>query len=906
MANGARHPRYLRVLLLMAGLLAFAVTAVAQTDSSSANKKEEKKAESKGADEGEGEGQGEMWGDYAVHQSIEFGVHIVDAEGSAQTYFNLVNQSTGPLLLGTELSMQSTTHQSLLFDNLYLSSFGFGGDPENMARLRVQKNKWYNFVGLYRRDKNYFDYNLFGNPLNLNAGSTTCGGPVGGPPTCVNAFTPSALDWYSNSPHRQFTTRNMGDFSLTLLPERAVSFRLGFARNNTHGTIDTTLEAPIRSLLTEDSGWRSDRYQFGVDVKVIPRTTLSGDVFLEHDKNDWNYRDNNLLYLLGNVTGPLIDPGIFVPPLAGSVPTCAGANTVSINASGFFIINAGCNGILLNTGPGGPYFKRGNLRTSIPTGQLSLQSSYFRNLEITASGTYSSATSEFLNFKEFIHGSNADLNSGTPKADRISTNADLGVTYHISKSWSVSDRFRWVNWRESGGFTNTLFRCVIPAGALASPPGFPGGTVTLTPVRNPCVSDILTLTGLTTSGNAASGTYEQISTNRTLLGEQSYFNTVKVEWRPNRHLNGYVGYRFGRRTLRLGDGISGILFTQTDTFTNNGSGAPPAVPTTTSATGTIESDRINLHTALAGVVVRPTDAWRISGEVELLGADNYFTNISPRNQQRLRVYTTYQAKRWLTLNGGVHFVETRNSFGPAQTLEGTSTPLFPTGGVITAYGHRDHWRYYSAGIGLNPNSKILFDLGWTYLNQDLKADTCMPIPNNAFNGLTPPTVCANGATARALRLDYRETTHSGYTMISFKPVKRVTLNLGYELTADNGRTDWLRLDTGELLQVVGDVFGNSPALTGNALSPCPGASVPAGCVYPGPFADQPLGPQAINWHKLNAGVVVEVVKRVQFKGQWSYYDYNSKDEVPALVLLQVTAPRDAHANVGTLSLRYSF
>ncbi|MDP9263255.1 MAG: hypothetical protein M3O85_02920, partial [Acidobacteriota bacterium] len=252
MANGARHPRSLRALLLLAGLLAFAVMAVAQTDSSSATKKEEKKVESKGADEGEG--QGEMWGDYVVHQSIEFGAHIVDAEGSAQTYFNLVNQSTGPRLLATELSMQSTTHQSLLFDHLYLSSFGFGGDPESMARLRVQKNKWFNFVGLYRRDKNYFDYNLFGNPLNLNAGSTTCGGPVGGPPTCVNAFTPTALDWYSNSPHRQFTTRNMGDFSLTLLPESAVSFRLGFVRNNTHGTIDTTLEAPIRSLLTEDSG----------------------------------------------------------------------------------------------------------------------------------------------------------------------------------------------------------------------------------------------------------------------------------------------------------------------------------------------------------------------------------------------------------------------------------------------------------------------------------------------------------------------------------------------------------------------------------------------------------------------------------------------------------------------------
>jgi hypothetical protein len=142
--------------------------------------------------------------------------------------------------------------------------------------------------------------------------------------------------------------------------------------------------------------------------------------------------------------------------------------------------------------------------------------------------------------------------------------------------------------------------------------------------------------------------------------------------------------------------------------------------------------------------------------------------------------------------------------------------------------------------------------------------------------------------------------------MSYQPFKRVTFLLGYEITADNGRTDWLRLDTGQLLEVVGDVFGNSPALTGNAISPCPGASVAAGCVFPGPFADQPIGPQALNWHKLNAGVTVDVAKRIQFRGLWSYYDYNAKDEVPALALLQVTAPRGAHANVGTLSLKYSF
>jgi hypothetical protein len=625
MANAGRQNRYLRVLLLLAGLLAFSVMVAAQTDSSSSTENKEKKAEAKDAEKSEDEGR--IWGDYKVHQSFEFGGRIADSQGSLQMYNTFVNQHSGPRLLGMELSMESMTHQSLLFDKLYISSFGFGGDPEGMARLRVQKNKWYNFVGLYRRDKNYFDYNLFANPLNLNGGSTTCGGPVGGPPTCVNAFTPSALSWFTNSPHLQFTTRQMGDFSLTLLPESSVTFRLGYARNNTHGRIDTTLEAPLQSLLTEDSQWRSDRYQLGVDLRLIPRTTISGDFYLEHDKNDWDYLDNNLLYLLGNATGPQVDTGLMLPPLSGAVPTCAGANTVSINASGFFIINTGCNGILLNTGAGGPYFKRGNLRTSIPTGQLSFQSNYFRKVELTASASYSSASSDFLNFREFIHGGIvrgtttgiSDLNSGSPFSQRISGNADAGVTVFISKHWTVSDKFRWVNWRQTGGFTNTLFRCSLSAGALATTTGFPGGTVTLRPFLNPCLSDIQTLTGLTTAGNApGTTTYEQISTANTLLGERSYYNTVKLNWQPTRHFSGFVGYRFGRRDLRLGDlgfsgspNFSGTIFSLVSTFPNNGTGVPPTVPTTTTIfTGAVEDERINYHTVLAGVVVRPITEWR--------------------------------------------------------------------------------------------------------------------------------------------------------------------------------------------------------------------------------------------------------------------------------------------------------
>ena len=900
---------------------------------------------------------GRDWGGYTVRQSVELGGRIVGAEGNQQMYSTFVNLGSGARILGYDLSMQSNSHAGVLFDNLYVSSFGFGGDPESMARLRIQKSKWYNFVGLYRRDKNFFDYNLFANPLNLNAGITTCVNPATPAVPCTNAFIPSAQSWYSNSPHLQATTRNMGDFMLTLLPESAISFRLGYARNATYGRVDTTLEAPLRTLLTEDSQWRSDRYQFGVDLKVLPRTTISADVFFEHDKNDIGFLDNNVLYTLGNSSGqqilfngqPLpLDTGLLLPPLGGTLPACAGAGVQTIFTGNLFLLNSGCNGVLLNTGQGGAYFKRGNVRTDIPTGQLSLQSNYFRKLDITASGTYSSASSDFLNFDEFAHlntlqpgaptapATVSTTNSslfrvrGSPSTARVSANADLGVTYHISKSLSVSDKFRWLNWREPGAFTQTQFGCFLPTGAAVATAV--GTTGTFTSLLSPCSSEILSLISPITANPATvvlngRGNYQQITATSTLVGERSYFNTVKLNWQQSRWFSAYLGYRYGRRELRDGNAdVTGILSLVTSNFVNDGTGNPPTTPRCNAATagcntltgvitvlGTVDSEEIHQHTALFGVVLRPTQGWRINGDLELLSANNSFTMIGPRHQQRVRVYSKIKVNPWMSVNGGVHFVETRNAFGPSETVEGTSTLLFPATFAPGLYGHKDHWRYYTLGLSFNPNSKLSFDLGWTLLDQDIKSATCMPISATAgvFSGVSPaptspPAPCNNATTARALLLDYYEKTNSGYTNISYHPVKRVTLNLGYEVTGDNGHTNWLRSDNGLPVQVVGDVFGNSPPLAGNAIAPCPGAAVATGCVFPGPFPDQPIGPQAINWHKASAGIAFEVVKGVQFKGLWNYYDYNSKDHSAALQLLTVTTRRDFHANVGTISLKYTF
>ena len=809
---------------------------------------------------------GRVWGDYTVHQSFEFGGRAGDVNGNQQLYDTLVNLQGGPRLLGEELSMRSNSHMGVLFDNLYLSSFGFGGDPNDVARLRLEKNKWYNFVGLYRRDENYFDFNLFANPINLNQG-------IGAALNTLNpsAFVPTTMPWYTNSPHLQDITRQMGDFNLTLLPQSAIRFRLGYARNNNTGRLDTTIEAPIRSIMTEYDQSRSDRYQFGVDIRPMERTTISFDQFYEHDKVDPNFGDGNLSFT-DSVTGAKVDVGIPFPPSSCTIVSGApGTPGVTFPGNNVLVINPKCKIGLFS------FSRSGRVRTGIPTSQLSLQSNYFRKLDVTASGTYSSGHSDFLNYQEFDNGrSGVSLANATTHTDRVSGNSDLGLTYHFTPTWSVSDKFRWLDWRNPGNSNQTGFTCS----------GAAGPTLTLATA------------GCTTPSSP--NLYD------TVLAEKTFANTAKVNWAPSRRLSAYLGYRYGRREL------TGALQGSSPTLNSYYLVQNGKVPLDAEGNpANLNITRINENTALGGVVLRPTNAWRVNADVELLSADNAFTNIGPRHQQRLRANTAYKVNRWASVNGGVHFIETRNDF--AESVNASFNPanpnLFPTTGANTvppAYGHKDHWRYYTFGASLHPDQRVGFDFGWTYLDQQINSDTCVPSTGPTVQA-TPATCTGYQSGGLPLVLNYQERTNTGFASLTVRPTHQVALSVGYDITSTAGHNNWLLpggSDGSGLLLMTSDIYGNSPPLAGNPITPCPAAStaVTGGCAFAGPFPDAPFS-QALNWHKPTAGLAIDVAKGLTLKGNYSYYDYNEK-ETQGLPI--VTLPRNLHANIETISLRYAF
>ena len=159
-------------------------------------------------------------GNYTVKQSVEVGWRWTDREGSASLFNTLVDLHPGPRVLEHSLDLQSRNHQGLLFDMLHLSGFGYGGDPNSLTRLRVQKNRWYNLNASFRRSRNFWDYDLLANPLN---------------PAASRPAAPVA-----NSPHRFDRVRRMGDLNLLLAPQSPVRLRFAYSRNVAEGPAFTS------------------------------------------------------------------------------------------------------------------------------------------------------------------------------------------------------------------------------------------------------------------------------------------------------------------------------------------------------------------------------------------------------------------------------------------------------------------------------------------------------------------------------------------------------------------------------------------------------------------------------------------------------------------------------------------
>jgi hypothetical protein len=149
---------------------------------------------------------------YSIHQSVDLGGRITNAKGSQAMYSNLVNLQSGPRVQNETFQMRALPgKKNTLVDTLSMVGGGFGGDPVNFARMNASKGRIYDFTGLFRRDRRYFDYDLLGNP-NIPGGQSIPIGPSNAP---TGSFAwPQVLQ----SPFMFNTVRRMTDVNVVLMP----------------------------------------------------------------------------------------------------------------------------------------------------------------------------------------------------------------------------------------------------------------------------------------------------------------------------------------------------------------------------------------------------------------------------------------------------------------------------------------------------------------------------------------------------------------------------------------------------------------------------------------------------------------------------------------------------------------
>ena len=310
----------------------------------------------------------------------------------------------------------------------------------------------------------------------------------------------------------------------------------------------------------------------------------------------------------------------------------------------------------------------------MPTERFRFQSNYFKNFEMSGSFGYSTSNNQIPNFLETVNGwtvrtaERGSTTGGPADAKRVSVNADWSGVYSVTDKFSILDTFRYDNWRIPGMWAldeTNIYGTGYPglAGMQQSEAVFNAGNCPLDSNAMTCPQH--------TSGSAAD-VITGLAT--TFLGQNLKSNTFELQYDFNRRLSAHIGYLFTNQTISqysdtndseliyFPGGAASAALGANDYLAARGScamssGALPAgctlnadgsvtfiAPAAASPTEILTT--INEHALLFGVVARPLNNLRITGDLEFGYNDNSYTRIDPRQVQSYKIHANYKPRPW--------------------------------------------------------------------------------------------------------------------------------------------------------------------------------------------------------------------------------------------------------------------
>src|SRR6516225_4577843 len=545
--------------------------------------------------------EGKDIGGFHVTQSIELGGRISEVNGSQAMYDTLVNYQTGARILEQELTMQSLDHHDV-FDTLTLSSFGWGGDPEQAARMRVAKYGWYNFSASYQHMQNYFDYDLLANPLNPSAGA--------------NPYIPILT-----SPHSYYNRPNLYNYDLVILPMHRISFRVDYNRNRISGPSSSSVHPGTES--------------------VNKKTTLSYTQSLQYYDGGQTYSLNTFnSWPLAN--GQTVTFGL---PWFNSGSPCSTPQTNGI-------ANPVCNG----------YFNYGlfqHVNTSIPTEQLNLKSSSLKWLDFNGQYQYSHASSSTPLYETFYGLTTRTNNLGytTPnsssKSRWNSSSADVSGTIRINENTRLVETFRFRNFSVAGTFFDQEFAyfnaASLGAGSLLNPIATCPPTILTHSSSSPAdvTNEVnVNMIGQTTYQNGLQVQYDVSP----YFGVRAGFVWNQLTIQPGNSFQAALGDLYFPNNPNRGNCV-GLPLNPDGSCTFVGVITPWGSPTTT----------INRYSAVFGGWYRNSKGVHASVNAQFGSADNWIYRTDPTTFSNFTGNIAYAPRPWLMLGGNFLFQQGKNN-----------------------------------------------------------------------------------------------------------------------------------------------------------------------------------------------------------------------------------------------------
>ena len=841
---------------------------------------------------------------FSIHQSLDVGGRIAGIAGSKAMYDTMVNLQSGPRVLGETFELRALPgKKGTLIDSLRAIGSGFGGDPNNFAKLDFSKGNIYEFSGLFRRDRQYFDYDLLGNP-NIEPGLKIPYGESGGVPTTQSLAWPQV----NQSPVMFNTVRRMTDTNLTLFPLSKVTFRAGYSQNIMQGPTLSPGESVGKydALLAEYQRNSTDDFTGGIDWKPVQGTKLTFEEEINHYKENSYFTLAPSDFIAQEADGTPVSLGDWDSQAAYGIGACI---TLSMGTSGYTnatnytifsapqttgglpIINPACDVAT-------SYLRSQPTRILYPTEIFRVQSASIKNISMNGDFRYTSANMNLPNYYENFQGllgesktaagvtpgypaqaARSATFTGSATAKREVLSADYGIVWQAMKTFSLSEQIDYSNVHQPGTAN-------ISAGITANTPTNPNETINYSGPLGRGVN--LTAEG-SANGTPLPGYF----------GQRMLTNNLTGTWDATSRATLSLTYRYRTHVIAEGSGNPGNI----------------PIPAGADTGGTVT---INENGGIFNAALRPANNWDVNGTVEVLYDDNAFTPVGPRQTKHYRVHTMYKPKPWATISGAYNDLERHNNtnntqadvalFVPPSTIpspNGTSSTGTPYEGQLQ---HVDHSRVVSFGTVLSPNEHYGFDFDYAYT--DVYASTNICYLNGATASLpgavqsASSTVCPNiwgrGATGvtesngTALSDWYARDFMDAPTQfvsaaLSLSPIDKIHSNIGYRISSVNGSQFFndAREVNGSLVSKDQTPFVNL------AWTVRKGMIMKAEYNYYGYGEGGPSGSQYCSTSTSSSATPVLCTSLPQPTGL---------TESPA----GLTAPRNFHANNLTLSVHYEF